>query len=117
MFPFKNLAACAEITTVWLLVVLQLASICIKDMGSTAVPNKRSLGATDSSDGGQRMVAPAAAASLFAFSLANDILGGYFHYVVLLTVVCFGLGVAAAAESHGSMGRASRRRTNGFVRT
>lgn len=112
MFPFENLAARAKSTAVWLLVVLQLASICITDMGfnsvfmfiAAAAPNKRSLGATNGLAqtvvAVQRMVAPAAAASLFAFSLANDILGGNFTYVVLLTVVCFGLGVAAQLPRH-----------------
>jgi len=33
MFPFENLAARARSATVWLLVVLQLASICVTDMG------------------------------------------------------------------------------------
>ncbi|KAI9453853.1 MFS general substrate transporter [Lactarius psammicola] len=112
MFPFENLAARARSATVWLLVVLQLASICITDMGfnsvfmfiAAAAPNKRSLGATNGLAqtvvAVQRMVAPAAAASLFAFSLANDILGGNFTYVVLLSVVCFGLGVAAQLPRH-----------------
>jgi hypothetical protein len=66
---------------------------------STAAPNKRSLGATNGVAQTivsiQRTVGPAAAASLFAFSLENDILRGNFVYVVLLAVVCFGLGVAA----------------------
>ena len=42
----------------------------------------------------QRTVAPAAAASLFAFSLDNNVLGGNFAYAVLLVLVCAGLGVA-----------------------
>jgi hypothetical protein len=112
MFPFENLAARARSSTVWFLVVLQLASICITDMGfnsvfmfiAAAAPNKRSLGATNGLAqtvvAVQRMVAPAAAASLFAFTLAHDILGGNFTYVVLLTVVCFGLGVAAQLPRH-----------------
>ena len=128
MFPFQNLAARARSASVWLLIVLQLASICITDMGfsefvtfrdlprpsrhtdsvfmfiAAAAPNKRSLGATNGLAqtvvAVQRMVAPAAAASLFAFSLANDIMGGNFTYVVLLTVVCFGLGVAAQLPRH-----------------
>lgn len=33
MFPFENLAARARSSAVWFLVVLQLASICITDMG------------------------------------------------------------------------------------
>lgn len=112
MFPLENLAARAKSAAVWLLVVLQLASICVTDMGfnsvfmfiAAAAPNKRSLGATNGLAqtvvAVQRMVAPAAAASLFAFSLANDILGGNFTYVVLLCVVCFGLGVAAQLPRH-----------------
>jgi hypothetical protein len=68
---------------------------------AAAAPNKRSLGATNGLAQTvvaiQRTVGPAAAASLFAFSLANDVLGlgGNFAYVVLLVVVCVGLGVAA----------------------
>ncbi|KAF8266410.1 major facilitator superfamily domain-containing protein [Lactarius quietus] len=112
MFPLQNLAAHARSAGVWLLVVLQLASICITDMGfnsvfmfiAAAAPNKRSLGATNGLAqtvvAVQRMVAPAAAASLFAFSLAHDIMGGNFTYVVLLGVVCFGLGVAAQLPRH-----------------
>jgi len=113
MFPFENLAAHHALhgsgtnAIVWLLVVLQLASICITDMGfnsvfmftAAAAPNKRSLGATNGLAQTvvaiQRTVGPAAAASLFAFSLANDVLGGNFGYVVLLGVVCVGLFVAA----------------------
>ena len=65
---------------------------------SSAAPNKRSLGATNgvaqTMVSIQRTVGPAAAASLFAFSLENNVLGGNFVYVVLLVVVCAGLGVA-----------------------
>ena len=65
---------------------------------SSAAPNKRSLGATNGIAqtvvSMQRAVAPAAAASLFAFSLDNNILGGNFAYAVLTVVVCVGLGVA-----------------------
>ena len=65
---------------------------------SSAAPNKRSLGATNGIAqmvvSMQRTVAPAAAASLFAFSLDNNILGGNFAYAVLLVIVCVGLGVA-----------------------
>jgi hypothetical protein len=38
----------------------------------------------------QRTIGPAAAASLFAFSLENNILGGNFAYVVMLIVVWLG---------------------------
>ena len=65
---------------------------------SSAAPNKRSLGATNGIAqmvvSMQRTVAPAAAASLFAFSLDNNVLGGNFAYAVLLVIVCVGLGVA-----------------------
>ena len=65
---------------------------------SSATPNKRSLGATNGIAqmmvSMQRTVAPAAAASLFAFSLDNNVLGGNFAYAVLLVLVCAGLGVA-----------------------
>ncbi|KAI9445817.1 MFS general substrate transporter [Russula earlei] len=112
MFPLENLAAShashggGTKAIVWLLIVLQLASICITDMGfnsvfmfiAAAAPNKRSLGATNglaqTMVAIQRTVGPATAASLFAFSIANDVLGGNFAYVVLLGVVCVGLCVA-----------------------
>ena len=42
----------------------------------------------------QRTIGPAAVASLFAFSLENNILGGNFAYVVMLGVVSLGLVVA-----------------------
>ena len=47
----------------------------------------------------QRTVGPAAAASLFAFSLANSVLGlgRNFTYVVLLAVVVVGVGIVVAA--------------------
>ena len=65
---------------------------------STASPNKRSLGATNglaqTMVSIQRTVGPAAAASLLAFSLEHNILGGNFVYVMLLAIVSFGLGVA-----------------------
>ena len=65
---------------------------------SSAAPNKRSLGATNgvaqTMVSIQRTVGPAVAASLFAFSLDNNIWGGNFVYVVLLAVVWVGLGVA-----------------------
>ncbi len=65
---------------------------------SSAAPNKRSLGATNgvaqTMVSIQRTVGPVAAASLFAFSLDRNILGGNFSYVVLLATVCVGLGVA-----------------------
>ncbi|KAH9959156.1 hypothetical protein BGW80DRAFT_1369931 [Lactifluus volemus] len=48
----------------------------------------------------QRTVGPAAAASLFAFSLANDVLSGNFVYVVLIAFVCVALCVAAQLPRH-----------------
>ena len=42
----------------------------------------------------QRTIGPAAAASLFAFSLDNNILGGKFVYVVALAIVWIGLRIA-----------------------
>ncbi|KAH8979733.1 MFS general substrate transporter [Lactarius akahatsu] len=82
-----------------LLIILQLSAIALSDMGfsavfmyiSSAAPNKRSLGATNGIAQTivsiQRTVGPATAASLFAFSLDNNILGGNFAYVVLHAVV------------------------------
>jgi hypothetical protein len=65
---------------------------------SSAAPNERSLGATNGIAqmvvSIQRTVGPAAIASLFAFSLNNNILGGNFAYVVPLAMVFVGLGVA-----------------------
>ena len=65
---------------------------------STAAPNKRSLGATNgiaqTMVSIQRTVGPAAAASLFAFSLEHNILGGNLAYVVVLGIVWVGLCVA-----------------------
>ncbi|KAH9054526.1 MFS general substrate transporter [Lactarius vividus] len=109
MFPFENLALHdsfrgANLTT-GLLMVLQLSAIGFSDMGfstifmyiSSAAPNKRSLGATNglaqTMVSIQRTIGPAAAASLFAFSLDNNILGGNFTYVVLPAVVLVGLGI------------------------
>ncbi|KAF8267053.1 major facilitator superfamily domain-containing protein [Lactarius quietus] len=92
--------------TTGLLITLQLSAICFADMSfnvifvyiSSAAPNKRSLGATNGIAqmmlSMQRTVGPAAAASLFAFSLEKNILGGNFVYVVLLGIVLAGLGVA-----------------------
>ncbi|KAH9011888.1 MFS general substrate transporter [Lactarius hengduanensis] len=65
---------------------------------SSAAPNKRSLGATNGIAQTivsiQRAVGPAVAASLFAFSLDHNILGGNFVYVMLLVIVGVGFGVA-----------------------
>ena len=55
---------------------------------SSAAPNKRSLGAMNGLAqtivSTLRALGPAAATSLFAFSLQNNILGGQFAYAVLL---------------------------------
>lgn len=109
MLYFENLAlryATGGATITVLLIILQLSSIAISDMGfssvfmyvSSSAPSKRSLGATNGLAQTvvsiQRTVAPAAAASLFAFSLNNNILGGNFTYVVLVVLVCIGLCIA-----------------------
>lgn len=71
---------------------------------SSAIPSRRSLGAVN---GFSRIVAavqnaigPAVADSLFAFSVTNNVLGGNFVYVVLLTLVCVGLYLAAKLPRH-----------------
>ena len=67
---------------------------------TVAVPNKHLLGATNGLMvmvvAIQRMVGPAAVASLFAFSLVNNVLGlgGNFTYIVLLLVVGVGIVIA-----------------------
>jgi len=110
MFPFENLVSRRSSRdfnpVAGLFIILQLSSMSFSAMGfsaifmyiSSAAPNKRSLGATNGIAQTvvsiQRTVAPAAAASLFAFSLDNNILGGNFAYVVLLALVWVGLGVA-----------------------
>ena len=71
---------------------------------SSAAPNERSLGATNglaqSVASIQRTVGPAVADWLFAFSIANNVLGGNFVYFVLLVLVCVGLYVAAQLPRH-----------------
>ncbi len=69
---------------------------------SSATPNKRSLGALN---GLARTVAaiqgaigPGVADSLFAFPITNNILGGTFVYVVLLTLMCVELCVAVKQQ-------------------
>ena len=65
---------------------------------SSAVPNKRSLGAANGlaqvATSIQSAVGPAAADWLFAFSLTHNVLGGNFAYVVLVGVSCIALGVS-----------------------
>jgi len=110
LLPFENLAlrnsSRGVNPTVALLIVLQLSATCLSIMGfgsvfmyiSSAPPNNRSLGATNGIAQTvvsiQRAIGPAAAASLFAFSLDNNILGGNFAYVVALATVWIGLAVA-----------------------
>ncbi|KAI9452901.1 MFS general substrate transporter [Lactarius psammicola] len=111
IFPFENLAlrvvaGSGPNLVVWLLVILQLLSLCVSEMGfatmylyiASAVPNKRSLGAANglsqTATSIQRTFGPAAADWLFAFSLTHNVLGGNFAYVVLVGVVCVALGVS-----------------------
>ncbi|KAI9437152.1 MFS general substrate transporter [Lactarius indigo] len=110
MFPLESLASRHSSRTLdltaGLLMILQLSAETFANMGfgvifmyiSSAAPNKRSLGATNGAAQTmvsiQRAIGPAAATSLFAFSLENNILGGKFVYVVLLALVWVGLGLA-----------------------
>jgi len=110
LFPLENLAlrdsGSGPNQVAGLLMVLQLSAAAFSAMGigainmyvATAAPNKRSLGATNGVAQTiisiQRTVGPAASASLFAFSLENNILRGNFVYVVLLTIVLLALCVA-----------------------
>jgi hypothetical protein len=111
MFPFENLAlhraAGGSKITVWALVALQLFSLSVSRMGfsaasiyiSSAAPSKRLLGATNGLAqtvvSVQGTIVPAATDWLFAFSITNDVLGGNFVYVVLVSGVFVGLFVAA----------------------
>ncbi|KAH9052776.1 MFS general substrate transporter [Lactarius vividus] len=110
MLPFENLALrhSSHVLNLAarLLIILQLSAFTFSGMGFAAIfmyiasapPNKRSLGATNGIAqtiiSVQRTVGPAAATSLFAFSLDHNILGGNFVYIVLLAVVCVGVGIA-----------------------
>jgi hypothetical protein len=71
---------------------------------SSAIPNRRSLGALNgfarAVESVQSMFGPVVADSLFAFSLTNNVLGGNFVYVVLLTLVCVGLYLASKLPRH-----------------
>ncbi|KAI0290680.1 MFS general substrate transporter [Russula brevipes] len=108
LFPLENAMVRRSTSrgtgaAVWPLIVLQLLSLSISDMGfssvfiyiSSAAPNKRSLGATNGLAQTvvsiQRTVGPAAATSLFAFSLESNVLGGNFAYAVLFLLVIVGL--------------------------
>jgi len=66
---------------------------------SSAVPNKRLLGAANGlaqmAGSIQRMVGPAVADWLFAFTLTNNILGGNFAYVILVILVGVGQCIVA----------------------
>ncbi|KAH9016224.1 MFS general substrate transporter [Lactarius pseudohatsudake] len=108
LFPFENLAVASggPNLVVWLLIILQMSSLCVFDMASSALniyfssaaPNRRSLGAvfgfSHVANSVASAVGPAAADWLFAFSLTHNVLGGTFAYVVLLGVVCVTLGVS-----------------------
>jgi len=110
LFPFENLAigypSSGLNLTTELLIVLQLTLTAFSTMAfgavfmyiATAAPDKRSLGATNGiaqmMTSILRTIGLAASASLFAFSLDQNILGGNFTYVVLLGVVWAGLGIA-----------------------
>ncbi|KAH9015503.1 MFS general substrate transporter [Lactarius hengduanensis] len=112
LFPFENLAlrhASSGLKVAErLLITLQLSSFGIAQMGfgasylfiSSSVPNNRSLGAVNGLAhlvaSIQRMVGPAAADWLFAFSLMNNVLGGNFAYVILVVLV--GVGVCVSAQ-------------------
>ncbi|KAH9059737.1 hypothetical protein EDB87DRAFT_735359 [Lactarius vividus] len=111
LFPFENLASRHTLggskVTERLLIVLQLSSLSVAQMGfstiymyiSSAVLNKRLLGATNGLAqmvvSIQRMVGPAAADWLFAFSLTNNVLGGNFAYLFLVLLVGVGLYISA----------------------
>jgi len=73
-------------------------------ISSATPPDMRSLGAVNglaqTVASIQRTVGPAAADSLFAFSVTNNVLGGNFVYVVLVSLVGLGLYVAAKLPRH-----------------
>ncbi|KAH9008157.1 hypothetical protein EDB83DRAFT_2681535 [Lactarius deliciosus] len=91
---------------IWLFIILQMSSLCIFNMGysamniyiSSAAPNKRSLSTVYGLSHAATLVTSAvgqvAAGWLFAFSLTHNVLGGKFAYVVFLGVVCIELGVS-----------------------
>ncbi|KAH9059712.1 MFS general substrate transporter, partial [Lactarius vividus] len=110
LFPFENLAVAIRGPTfiVWLLIILQMSSLCVFDMAyskcamnmyfSSAAPNRRSLGTVFGLchvvNSVVSSVGPAGADWLFAFSLTHNVLGGKFAYIVFLGVVCVELGVS-----------------------
>jgi hypothetical protein len=73
-------------------------------ISSATPPDMRSLGAVNGLAqmvaSIQRTVGPAAADSLFAFSVTKNVLGGNFVYVVLVSLVGVGLYVAAKLPRH-----------------
>ncbi|KAN0136083.1 MFS general substrate transporter [Lactarius tabidus] len=111
VFPFENLAlrhaSSGPRVAEGVLIMLQLTSLGIAQMGygaiymfvSSAVPNKRLLGATHGLGGTvasiQRMIGPTAAGWLFAFSITNNVLGGNFAYVILVILVGVALCISA----------------------
>ncbi|KAH9030852.1 MFS general substrate transporter [Lactarius deliciosus] len=108
LFPFENLVmgGGGPNPVVWLLIILQMSSLCVFDMGysamdvyvSSAAPNRRSLGAvfglTYVATSVVGAIGPVAGDWLFAFSLTHNVLGGKFAYIVFLGVVCVELGVS-----------------------
>ena len=127
IFPLENLAVVVgggPNMVVWLLIILQLSSLCVFDMGygeflrharllaqklmrhagvmymyiASAAPNRQSLGAayglSQVATSIQSVLGPAAAGQLFTFSLTHNVLGGNFAYVVLVGVTCVALGVS-----------------------
>ncbi|KAH9027362.1 MFS general substrate transporter [Lactarius hengduanensis] len=108
LFPFENVVVAygGPNFIVWLLIILQMSSLCVFNMGygamniyiSSAAPNKRSLGTVYGLSHVATSVTSAfgqvAADWLFAFSLTHNVLGGKFAYIVFLGVVCIELGVS-----------------------
>jgi len=121
MLPLENLAMVHSTggsdATTGLLILLQFLAFSLHGMGfgtafmyiSSATPNKRLLGGVNglaqTVAAVQRAVGPAAAGSLFSFSVTNNILGGNFVYVVLFMLVGIGLYFAVKlpkyAWTHG----------------
>jgi len=116
IFPLENIVLRHSIRgqtiVIWSLVMLQLSSMSIVRMGysavsiyvSTATPNRRSLGAVNglarTVASVQCAVGPAAADSLFAFSITNNVFGGNLAYVVMLSLVGLGMSIAAQLPRH-----------------
>ncbi|KAH9005473.1 hypothetical protein EDB86DRAFT_1448951 [Lactarius hatsudake] len=73
---------------------------------SSAVPNKRSLGAANGLAhmvaSIQRTIGPAAADWLFVFSLMNNVLGENFAYVILVLSWCWCVRFGTASTEHSS---------------